>query len=202
MTTELQKKVDFAEEIWRDVKGYEGRYQVSDFGRVRSLSYRNSGRSVILKSKPSRGGYLVVALCKDGNISYKRINRLVYDAFIGIDKPYNRRGKGEGIWVVNHKDENRQNNRLDNLNLITQAENVTYGSAPKKQHEAQINNPATSKKVYQYSTSGELMKVWPSTRECGRNGFDARRISECCNNKGRHRNKREHKGYLWSYSEL
>lgn len=187
-------------EIWKDIPGYEGRYQVSDMGRVRSLNYLGTKTVRVLKPKTSRGGYLCVSLCKNGKIWYAKIHRLVYGTFIGIDKPYLRRGKGSECWVINHKDGDRTNNRLSNLELITQAENVVYGDARRKQSEVQRNNKYTSKKVYQYSQEGVLIREWPSTRECQRNGFDSRRISECCNCNGKHDDKREYKGFIWSYS--
>ena len=190
------------EEIWKDIAGYEGKYQVSNFGRVRSLNYLNTGRTELLKPKTYRGGYHCVSLSKDGKIWYAKIHRLVYDAFVGIDKPYIRGAKGDKCWVINHKDETRTNNRLDNLELITHQENVVYGSALQKQREKQRNNKYTSKKVFQYSQDGVLLNVWPSTRECQRNGFDCRRISECCNGKSKHENKHEYKGFLWYYKEL
>lgn len=189
-------------EEWKDIKDYEGLYQISNFGRVKSLNYLNTKQPRILKPKTYRGGYLCVCLSKNGVVKYPKIHRLVYDNFIGIDKPYKRRGKGNEIWVINHKDENRTNNRLDNLELITQTENVNYGSAKEKQSKVQRNNRKTSYFVYQYSKDFVLIKVWPSTRECHRHGFDCRRISDCCNNKGHQEDKREYKGYLWSYSKL
>ena len=189
-------------EIWRDIAGYEGKYQVSNLGRVRSLNYLHTGKCVVLKPKPYRGGYHCVSLCKDGKVWYAKIHRLVYDAFVGIDKPYIRGAKGKDCWVINHKDENRSNNRLDNLELITQSENVVYGSAIQKQKEKQINNKYTSKHVFQYTQACVLVKEWPSTRECHRNGFDCRRVSECCNGKGKHENKHEYKGFLWYYTNL
>lgn len=189
-------------EVWKDIPGYEGRYQVSDMGRVRSLSYLGTKNIRVLKPKPYRGGYLCVALCKNGKAWYAKIHRLVYHTFIGIDKPYVRGSRGTECWVINHKDGDRTNNRLSNLELITQAENVVYGDAREKQRKVQRNNKHTSKKVYQYTLDGRFIKEWPSTRECHRNGLDCRRISECCNHRGKHEDKREYKGFLWSYCTL
>lgn len=189
-------------EEWRDINGYEGRYLVSNYGRVMSLDYLHTGKHVILKPKPYRGGYLQVCLMKNHKADYRNIHRLVYDAFVGIDKPYIRGGDGNKIWVINHKDENRTNNRLENLELITQKENCVYGNARKKNSDKQRNNKYSSKAVYQYSKDLTLIRIWPSTRECHRNGFDCRRICECCNNKGHKEDKREYMGFLWSYEEI
>ena len=214
MSKTLKQKVDTAikllktaeqqaeKEEWRDVKGYEGRYQVSNQGRVMSLDYLHTGKHVVLKPKPYRGGYLQVCLMKNHKANYRNIHRLVYDAFIGIDKPYIRGGDGNKIWVINHKDEDKTNNRLENLELITQKENCNYGNARKKNSEKQKNNKKNSKTVYQYSKDFTLLKTWPSTRECNRNGFDCRRVSECCNKKGKKEDNREYKGFIWSYVEI
>lgn len=190
------------EEIWKDIKGYEGKYQVSSLGRVKSFNYLGTGKERILKPKKTRGGYLCICLCKNGITHDYRLNRLVYDTFVGIDKPYRRNTTGDNIWVINHKDENIKNNSLENLELITLTENNRYGTAIERLIKANVNNPKTSRKVYQYNCYGELIKIWPSTRECNRNGYDCRRVSECCNQKGRGTFKRQYKGYIWSYSEL
>ncbi len=108
---------------WRDIKGYEGLYQVSDTGLVRSVDRMTTGnRNRMLKGKLlSQGtntfGYFVVALCKDGKARTKRVHRLVAEAFLPCDneRPY-----------INHKDGNPQNNQVDNLEWCTQKENVQH----------------------------------------------------------------------------
>ena len=100
--------------MWKDIKGYEGLYQVSDTGEVKSLARtRNSKNGCICpvpecirKQKTDKDGYKEVALCKDGKTKHCRVHRLVAEAF--IDNPNN-------YSVVNHKDENPANNNVDNL---------------------------------------------------------------------------------------
>lgn len=110
-------------ETWRDVVGYEGLYQVSDTGRVRSIDRMTTGnRNRLIKGKVLRQwsngfGYLIVALSKNGADKTLRVHRLVAQAFIDnpSEKPY-----------INHKDGNPKNNRVDNLEWCTQAENVKH----------------------------------------------------------------------------
>ena len=107
-------------EIWKDVKGYEGLYQISDKGRVKSLQRMVKKRKCeeIIK-KPSKlpKGYLRLGLCKNGTIKYYSIHRLVAEAF--IPNPNN-------LPCVNHKDCNTSNNNVDNLEWINHKDNNSY----------------------------------------------------------------------------
>ena len=93
-------------EIWKDILGYEGKYQVSNWGRVKSLNYNNTGKEGIMKLTKDGNGYLQVQLHKDGKVKECRVNRLVAQAF--LENPDN-------LPEVNHKDKNRSNNKLENL---------------------------------------------------------------------------------------
>ena len=99
-------------EIWKDIEGYEGKYQVSNMGRVKTLNYRNSGKEQILHSNPT-GGYCIVGLCKTKRKTYY-IHRLVAAAFVP-----NPENKPE----VNHINHNKRDNRASNLEWVTQYEN-------------------------------------------------------------------------------
>lgn len=105
-------------EVWKDIEGYEGLYQVSSFGRVHSL-YKN----IILKGVKATGGYTIVNLSKNGSTSTKTIHRLVAQVF--IPNPENKPG-------VNHIDEDKSNNRVDNLEWMTAKENVNHGTRNKR----------------------------------------------------------------------
>lgn len=109
-------------EIWKDVKDYEGKYQVSNLGRVKSLIYKNNAnnriykREKILKLFHDRNGYLRVDL-KMGKRKNAQVHRLVAIAF--IDNTYNKP-------QVNHKDKNKENNKVENLEWVTNGENQLH----------------------------------------------------------------------------
>ena len=90
------------DEIWVDMEGYEERYQISNYGRIRSLNYRNEGKVQMLHISAFRGDYLKVGLRKDGKVKYYRVHRLVAQNFL----PYPTSGQTQ----VEHIDGNRQNN--------------------------------------------------------------------------------------------
>lgn len=105
------------EEEWKDVKGYEGYYKVSNYGRVMSLNYQKRGYSQILKPKINNSGYEHYQLHKEGKFKDFLAHRLVADCFIP---------KEDGKDLINHKDENPRNNRVDNLEWCTNSYNVKY----------------------------------------------------------------------------
>ena len=105
-------------EEWKPVPGFEGLYEVSSFGRVKT-SRRKGSPGGILKLCPSRG-YYSVALCKDGKYFRILVHRLVATVF--LENPDN-------LPCVNHKDENGTNNRVENLEWCTYAYNNSYGTA-------------------------------------------------------------------------
>ena len=110
------------DEVWKDVRGYEGIYKVSNFGRIKSLCRTGYGGKPIperiLKPQQDRYGYPVVGLHKNGKAATKTIHRIVAESF--IDNP-------NCLKEVNHKDENKWNNRIDNLEWCTTHYNLTYG---------------------------------------------------------------------------
>ena len=103
-------------EIWKNIAGYEGLYEVSSFGRVRSLRF---GKTKILKPGKNKKGYLRVSLCKNGKQKTFFVHRLVAQAF--LENPQN-------LPQINHKDENKQNNRLENLEWCSCDYNNNYGT--------------------------------------------------------------------------
>lgn len=109
-------------EIWKDIEGYEGLYQISNTGKVKSLKrkYKTKKCDEIIKS-PSLAsrGYFRLPLCKEGKVKYFYIHRLVAQAF--IPNP-------ENLPQVNHKDENKLNNNVTNLEWCTHTYNMNYGN--------------------------------------------------------------------------
>lgn len=121
-------------------------------------------------------------LYKNKTIKRLSVHRLVAQAFIENPNNYS---------CVNHKDENNQNNVVSNLEWCTYKYNNNFGT-----RNARIVK-ALSKQVYQYSKDGELIAVWESTNEAGRNGYNQGSVVSCCNGK-----LKTHKGYIWSYTPL
>lgn len=169
-------------EIWKEIEGYEGLYQVSNFGNVRSLNYHRTGQTKVLSQSENSMGYLKVNLYKNGKVKTVGVHRLVAEAFIP-----NWFGEPE----VNHRDENPKNNHIDNLEWCDRKYNNNYGT-----HNERIAEKL-SKPVIQFSKTGEFVREWPSIREAGRNNFNTGNIVSCCNGKLKH-----HKGYIWKYKEV
>ena len=185
-------------ELWKDIKSFEGLYQVSTWGRVRSLDkyidvkIRNVDkvlkRGKILKPAYGKDGYLTVNLCKNGKRTNFCVHRLVAEVF--ISNPNN-------LPCVNHKDEVKTNNYPYNLEYCTYKYNTNYGTRNKRTSIKLINREDLSKKVYQYDMQGNLIKEWSSVAEASRNGFDKANVSKCWLGK-----YKTHKGYIWSYTEI
>ena len=167
------------DEIWRDIDGYKGLYQISNKGRVKSL-YKGSER--ILKPGWMTGGYLYVVLCKNRIKQKRKIHRLVAQAF--IPNPDNKP-------QVNHKDENKKNNCADNLEWATAKENSNYGSRNER------SGYSRSKPILQYSKSGEFIRDWQGASEVERVlGINNSHIIECCKGK-----LKSSGGFVWKYKE-
>lgn len=146
-------------EIWKPISGLEDRYEVSTHGRIKSI--RNN---LIMKPIKRKHGYLGIQLhgFKDTNRGMKTfsIHRLVAEAF--IPNPNN-------CEEVNHIDEDKTNNMVENLEWVTHMENSNRGTRAKRIGEANINNPLRSKVVAQYTKDGELIREFPSLSEVTRN---------------------------------
>ena len=175
-------------EHWKSIAGYEELYEVSDIGRVKSLKY---GKEKILKPWKTHKGYIRVNLYKDGQRKMQFIHRLVAEAF--IPNPNN-------LETINHKDEDKTNNTVINLEWMSREDNNNYGTRNKRAGEAiskaNINNPMLSKKVQMFDKfTGELLAIFPSTMEAERvTGIANQHISKCCNGK-----LKSAGGYIWKY---
>ena len=176
-------------EEWRDVKGYEGIYQVSNEGRVKALERyvdnfwgtKQYVRERILKSYPTKG-YLTLSLSKNGVPKKFYVHRLVAEAFITNPNNYPQ---------INHRDENTQNNKVENLEWCDSKYNMNYGTIKER---CKLNQPKR-KKVFQYTLDGDLVKIWCSSRECGKDGFIQSGVSACCRGK-----IKNYKGFIWRYT--
>lgn len=165
------------EEFWKDIEGYEGLYQVSNLGRVRSLR-----RNIIMKNQIARNGYVRVLLRNNNIPKLYFVHRLVANAFIS---------NPDNLPQVNHKDENKANNCASNLEWCTPKYNYNYGTVNKRRARS------LSKKVLQFKPDGTFIKEWESIIDIQRNlGFYQSNISRCCRNirKSAH-------GYIWKYKK-
>lgn len=104
------------EEIWKDIQGFEGYYEISNTGKVRSTSYKGTR---ILKPAKLKNGYLNVILCINQVKTHKNIHRLVAEAFLPNPNNYA---------TVNHKDKNKENNNIENLEWLSVEENNRYSN--------------------------------------------------------------------------
>lgn len=183
-------------EIWRPVVGYEGIYEVSNKGRIKSL-IRGKG---ILKPNVGKTGYLSVELFRGSKQTSKRvlIHRLVAMAF--IPNPYD-------LPTVNHKDEDKSNNSADNLEWMTYRQNLLYGTAPqrriahtdysdpKRAEIARVNGKAVSRPVDQFTRSGEYIQSFESAKAASvATGAHHSHLLECCMGK-----LETSGGYIWRY---
>ena len=114
-------------EEWRDIKGYEGKYQVSNLGRVRSLiDSHGNYREKILNYSPKKDGYIQVSLCKKGKSKDFKLHRLVAEAFIP---------NSNNLSCINHKDEDKTNNCVSNLEWCNYSYNTNYGTRNRRVSE-------------------------------------------------------------------
>ena len=169
-------------EEWKPIPGYEGLYEVSNYGRVRSFKWSSNGK--ILSPGKDGSGYLFVTLCKDGKTKLRRMHRLVAEAF--IPNPNN-------LPLVNHMDECKKNNYFGNLEWCSPAYNNSYGTRMERVVEK------ISKPVVQLDKKGNFISEFESLREASRRtGIADENICRCCNHKpGRY----SAGGFIWIYKD-
>lgn len=165
-------------EIWADIVGYEGYYSISNLGRVAS-HHRNKCK--ILRHRANPKGYSLVNLSKNGVIKTFKVHRLVAEHF--LPNPC-------GLTEINHKDEDKANNRIDNLEWSTRSYNVNYGTRIAKQRLAVI------KPVIQYDKSGKIIASYDSITDASRTvGISVQHIAACCKRKYPYAG-----GFIWRYA--
>lgn len=174
------------EEIWKDIPGYEGLYQASSLGRIKSLS-RNisveaknqhtkfvcdkSLKEKILKLKKTKDGYYEIGLFKNNKCKYFRVHRLIAKTF--LDNPF-------CLPIINHKNHNRLDNKVDNLEWCTVKYNVRYSKA---------------KKIMQLDKNKKVIKIWNCMSDVQEMlGIRVSKLSACCKY-----NNRTANGYYWRY---
>lgn len=176
-------------EIWKDIYGYEGLYKVSNLGNVisceRYVSTCGNGKRLIkpqiLKHFYCPGGYLQVNLWKNNKSKTTMIHRLVAKTF--IDNPNN-------LPEVNHKDEDKANNNVENLEWCTSKYNANYGTRNKRMVEKKKKKP-----VYMMDKTGNVIKRFNSLGDASREtGQDISAIIRVCKGK-----QKTSMGYKWTY---
>ena len=175
------------DEIWLPVVGYDGYYEVSNLGNVRSVDREVSGRNwkcpqgykwikkgSMLKKLNKRNGYDQVNLYKDGSMKSVNVHRLVMNAFIGPSE-----------LVVNHKNEIKTDNRLSNLEYVTTSQNIRY---------------STARAVESYDLStGETIKVYQAGIDVAKDGYDVAAVNHCCLGTPRYLS---HHGVGWRFANV
>ena len=165
-------------EEWRPVVGYEGLYEVSNMGNVKSLNYRRTGKEGILKASKTGNGYQKVQLFKDGKGKFYKVHQLVATAF--CENPH-------GFKEVNHIDEDKTNNCADNLEFCSRSYNINYGT----------RNQKTSKPVISIDKRTGLILEFVSSKEASRQtDIDQSHITACCKGK-----RKSAGGFAWYYTD-
>lgn len=188
-------------EIWKDIAGYEGLYQISSFGNVLSLKYCGSNKSHLLAPNPDHKGYLMVYLNKRGKRKTLKIHRLVASAFIP---------NTNNLPQVNHKDENKQNNCVENLEWCDGMYNVNYGTGIErrvKTARTSIAHIAHMKKLHEPNKIAICM-IDPTTKEiirhfdCGQTASNELHINKSSIYQVCKGIRETAGGYIWRYEHL
>ena len=187
------------EEIWKDIKGYENMYQISNIGQVKSLEHNvqqknrwgqtisRIQKSRLMKIHINKNGYFRVVLHKNGIEKNYSVHRLVYEAFVG-EIP-------DGM-QVNHINEIKTDNRVVNLNLMTPKENSNWGTRNERVSEKQTNGKNSKPVLKIDPISNEIVAEFPSAKEAERQtGFN--HINLWCRGE-----RKSADGFIWKYKSV
>ena len=175
-------------EVWKNIKFFEkgvlydytGIFQVSNYGRIKFLERIDSNNHLvkekIKKQRTDKDGYKITTLTYNNVRKDFKVHRLVAYMFLTKQKQFN---------IVNHKDENKANNHVNNLNWTCNRENINYGKRNKK----------ISKPINQYDLDGNFIRTWDSIHQVEKTiGYDSSSICKCLKNK-----TKTSYGYIWKY---
>ena len=192
------------EEIWRTPinKGetYDN-YKISNLGRLINLNYRGTGKAKLMNTGKNKDGYFQVGLKKNGKTDTCRVHRLVAETFLPNleNKPcINHKiegDEGKTINIVFFNEDGSIDEERTTIEWCTHEYNNTFGTRIERVAK-KTTNGKKSKKVLQFTLSGEFIREWPSVMECGRNGFNQGSVCQCCNGK-----RKSAYGYIWRYKE-
>lgn len=175
---------DLLNEEWKDIKKFEGLYQISNYGRVKSLGNKSNHRKeIILKANLSNKNYYKTCLHKNSIIKTFNVHRLVAEAFI------------ENVFLkkeINHIDGNKKNNCVGNLEWVTRKENQIH--AYKNKLQVAKKNNERSFPIYQLTLDGKIINTFPSIMEAERKtGIKNANIARAC------KRNQTACGYKWRY---
>ena len=180
-------------EIWKDYKDYEGLYQASNLGRMRSLDrwVKSKSGSVrlckgkILKLCTDKYGYLNVGLWKNNKVKTYLVHRIIAETFLP---------NSDNLPCVNHKDENKLNNNAENLEWCSSSYNINFGTRNEKVAEKNTNGKQC-KPILQYTLDGKFVREWKSAKQAEREGgFNQSHITHCCIGE-----RKKHHNFIWKY---
>lgn len=189
---------DMDGEVWKDIPGYEGYYQVSNMGRVKSFNYRNTKKTSILKQSINQDGYLRLTLKKDYKSKGFLVHRLVGFAF--IPNPENKE-------TINHKNEIKTDNRVENLEWMTRAENNNYGTHNERVHKkcreknvyligALASKEVRKRNILQFDLRHNFIREYDCIEDVKKYKFDPAHVCKCAQGQ-----RKTHGGYIWKYKE-
>lgn len=175
-------------ERWEKIQDFED-YEINNNGVIRRISYNGNAKNkqykvpYYIKPRKDKDGYLRYTLCKNGKMKYFFAHRLVAKTFIPNPNK---------LPVVNHKDGNKENNNVDNLEWCSIRYNNIHAL---KKGLRNMKNNKLSKKVAQYDKKGNLINIFKSANDAKRiTGYSQGHISECCRNE-----IKQYNGYVWKY---
>ncbi|QOR58314.1 HNH endonuclease [uncultured phage cr106_1] len=169
-------------EIWKDIVGYEGLYKVSNLGRIKNKKDR------LLSPYHNTNGYISVDLYKNGKVNKLRVHRIVAEAF--ILNPNN-------LPIINHKNEDKTDNSVSNLEWCNYSYNLSYGNRVEKMFKTRLdkNTKTAQKEVIQYDLEGNILNIFTSISEASKlTGISCGAIWQSCK-KGHITNKK----FKWNY---
>lgn len=177
------------EEVWKDISGYEGLYQISNYGMVKSLHF---GKEKILKPSVNSSGYYRVFLKGNGKSKRPFIHRLVAETF--LEKIDNKN-------VVNHIDNNPKNNKVCNLEWVTQDENMAYmakqGRSNKKGtwlEKIIESNKKNYVPIIKMNQNNEILKRYEKLTDVKKDGYRPGDVCKCCQGE-----RKTAGGFRWRY---
>ena len=186
-------------EIWKIINDTDNGFEISNNGQVKSLDryviqYNRWGKPMkrfqkgrLIKQHISKDGYYRVYIIRNNKHITIATHLLVAEAFLEIPEEL-KHLKGTRYLQVNHKDENKLNNNVNNLEFCDRTYNVNYGT---RNERIALTK---SKTVLQYDLEGNFIKEWKSTKECGRNRFNQGAVAACCRGE-----LKKYKGFIWKY---